>query len=264
MTALLLGVLLAASPVKTTLPKVAAPDWSLVKIDSALGGFYADHLSQAMRTQGFQVVTSKDISALIGQERQKQLLGCSDESTSCLAELGNALGCDGMLMVSLAKLDDSFRGTVRIVSSVDAKVMAETLLEASSEKGLLASLDEAAEQLASKLGPEPKKGSASSLRSLAWVPAAIAGLGVGAAIGGFAVAGDKAEKIQKANVNADVSSEVRDGKTFQAIGFIGAGVGVAALVTAGVMFFTGGNEAPVTPSVQVSASGASIGLSGAF
>ena len=43
-----------------------------------------------------------------------------------------------------------------------------------------------------------------------------------------------------------------------------AGVGGAALVTAGVLFLLGGDPPPVTPQVGVTGAGATLGISGVF
>lgn len=260
MLGVMLTLCLTAAPQTVALPKVAALEWSLVRVDRPLGDFFADHFSAALRQRGLQVVTSKDIGAILGQERQKQLLGCS-EGNSCLAELGNALGCEALLLVSLARLDDSYRGSVRLVSSNDAKVMAETPFEAANDKGLLTALDEAAGRLAEKLGVKVPEAQ-SSLRQWSWVPAVAAAVGVGCAVGGFAVAASRASSIQMSAPGTDVSPLVEQGKTAQTLGWVGAGVGVAGLVAAGVMFFS--EKPAVTPVVQLGPTGASVGLTGAF
>lgn len=59
-----------------------------------MGAALTDHLARAIT--GVRVVTARDISVLLGFERQKQLLGCSDDGM-CMAELGNALGVQGVL-----------------------------------------------------------------------------------------------------------------------------------------------------------------------
>jgi TolB-like protein len=60
------------------------------------------------------VVTQSDVSALLGVEKTRQMLGCAE--SGCMAEIGGALGADrvvhgsvgkvgGSLMVNLSALD---------------------------------------------------------------------------------------------------------------------------------------------------------------
>lgn len=77
---------------------------------------------------GVSVMSDADMTAILGLERQKQMLGCADES--CLAELGGALGVDrlitgsvgrigGTLVVNIASLDPK---KVRAVASVSERL----------------------------------------------------------------------------------------------------------------------------------------------
>lgn len=77
---------------------------------------------------GVAVMSEADMTAILGLERQKQMLGCADES--CLAELGGALGVDrlitgslgrigGTLVVNIASLDPK---KVRAVASVSERI----------------------------------------------------------------------------------------------------------------------------------------------
>lgn len=69
----------------------------------------------------FSVISSADIRALLGQERQKQLIGCSDESTSCAAELAGALGAPFMLRGTVARLGDSYQLTLQTLDAAKAQ-----------------------------------------------------------------------------------------------------------------------------------------------
>src|SRR5207249_230693 len=81
------GVVLAAEPIK-----LAAIPLSAVEIDAQRAAFFSEHLSSSMASSQVRVVTPQEINALLGIERQKVLLGCSDAASTCMAELGNALG----------------------------------------------------------------------------------------------------------------------------------------------------------------------------
>jgi hypothetical protein len=76
-------------------------------VDEGLAAQLSDVLAGEMRkAPGVSVLTDADIAAVLGLERQKQLLGCSD--SSCLAELGGALGVDRLVHGSLGKVGESY------------------------------------------------------------------------------------------------------------------------------------------------------------
>ena len=60
--------------------------------------------SEVQRRGFFQVISQQDIATMLGLERQKQLMGCADDSTSCLAELSGALGARFVMSGTLTRL----------------------------------------------------------------------------------------------------------------------------------------------------------------
>lgn len=254
-SALLLSFALTATP-----QKLAVPEWKTVNMPADLAGFYAGEFARALRAQGFEVVTASDIRTLLGFERQKQLLGCTEDGTSCMAELGAALGCEAIVAADLARLDDSYRGTVRVLSATSGKTLASEPVRATGQRALAEALELAAERLTLQLRP-PAPTSAPSARSLAWLPFAVGlGCGGGAAVT-FAVAGSNYAAIPARN-EGDALALARDGEALQIAGWALGGVGAAALVTAGVMWLTGGAPPPVTPQVSVVNGGGAVGVAG--
>lgn len=85
-----------------------------------------DALAGELRKRGgVSVLTQSDVAALLGAERTRQMLGCTD--SGCIAELGGALGADRVvhgsigrvgesLVVNLAALDPRRAATVASVS----------------------------------------------------------------------------------------------------------------------------------------------------
>jgi len=261
---LALVVAVAAAP-----PKLAATEWTVVKVEKDLASFFADELARGLRKHGVAVVTSADIQAVLGLERQRQLLGCADDSRgSCLAELGGALGCEGILQGKVARLDGSLRANLKVLSTADGHTVAETVVEASSEKDFVAKLEDAAGRLAAplveKAGPVAAVAErAPTLRSRAWIPAALGGA---VAIAGGVLVGlawrNSALIDQQLSLTHTVDSSLalaRDGKLMQELGWVGLGVGAAALVSAGLMFLLGA-EPPVQPQVLITPTGASVQL----
>lgn len=56
---------------------------------------------------------------MIGLERQKKLLGCADDRSSCVAELAGALGTDGIIVGSPGKPGTNFTISLKIIRARD-------------------------------------------------------------------------------------------------------------------------------------------------
>lgn len=78
-------------------------------------------LTEAASMRGFDVIGRSDINSIIGFEKQKQVIGCSDDST-CLAEVGGALGVDFILVGSLGRLGSLYRIDLKLVETKRARV----------------------------------------------------------------------------------------------------------------------------------------------
>lgn len=78
-------------------------------------------LTAASTMGGFEVIGRSDIAAMIGFEKQKQVLGCTEDS-SCLAEVGGALGVDLIMVGSLGRLGSLYRIDLKIVDTKKARV----------------------------------------------------------------------------------------------------------------------------------------------
>jgi hypothetical protein len=260
-TALLLVSLLAAAPVQ----KLALPGLTGVRLPPDLVEFYAEHLAGSLRAQGLSVVTAKEITTVLGLERQRQLLGCSEASESCMAELAGALGVDGTLMGSIAKLDDTYQVQLKVLSAGGARVLAEFKGSARSENHLLSRLDDAAAELAVSLKPLAPPPTA---RSAAWIPALF---GAAALLtgGGFWLDANAAH-VALIGTGTPLSSTDSDGLVLRGersllVAAIGLGVGAASLVAAGAMLLFGGPpSATPTPTAWLVPGGFGVGVSGAF
>ena len=67
-----------------------------------------------------RVIGRSDIDAMLGMERQRDLLGCED--TSCFAELGGALGVERVLQMHVAQTEDGWVVTGKIINTRRAVV----------------------------------------------------------------------------------------------------------------------------------------------
>lgn len=68
------------------------------------------------RRSGIAVLTQSDIAALLGVEKTRQMLGCSE--SGCMAEIGGALGADRVIHGSLGRVGGSL---VVNLSALDAR-----------------------------------------------------------------------------------------------------------------------------------------------
>jgi hypothetical protein len=104
-------------------------------IEPAAAEVLTDALVGQMRKRsGLSVLSPTDVSAMIGFEREKALLGCSD--ASCLSEIAGAMGADRLISGNLGRIGGSL---VVYLTSVDPKrarvvaTVSERLTRASDE-----------------------------------------------------------------------------------------------------------------------------------
>lgn len=267
------AVVLLAAPLQ-----VAAPDLSAVDVDTKRVTFYTEHFGQALTRAGMTVVTSKQMQAVLGLERQKELMGCTSESASCIAELASALGADAILSGTVARVGRSYRLSLNLVSAKDAATLSVHQAKLDDENALLDELDRVAPRMARealiKLRPSEAtqisggvtqaSSSATFARRYAWVPA-VGGLvlaGAGTAL--YISSNSRLEVLTRGQFTRVEDAEAaRDsGKLQRGLAYTGFGLGAAGLAAAAVMFFTGGDG----PSVAVipNAEGAALSLGGTF
>lgn len=254
--------LVAAALVTGATPTVASPEWNAVNVKKELVTFYADALAEALRKQGLKVVTAQDIATLLGMERQKQLLGCDESSTSCMAELANALGCEATLVVNVARFDDgSFRGIAKLLGSRDGGVLSSVKLDSGSEKRFLDALEDSAEVLARPLLPKvgPQKPGFSRFW---WIPGALGAVGAGVGAALLVDARAQYDAIPGTASRLEAEQLAEHGKGSQFVGGLALGVGAGLLVAGAVMALW--PASPVTPQVALTPGGASLAVGGTF
>jgi hypothetical protein len=71
-------------------------------LDATLVGLVAAEA----QTLGYGVVSSADLSAMLSLEKQEDLLACED-NTSCLSEIGGALGVDLLVAGTVSKVGET-------------------------------------------------------------------------------------------------------------------------------------------------------------
>jgi hypothetical protein len=257
----------AALPHPAGILRIAAPDLQLVNVTADLGGLYAEHFAQHLASDAVSVVTSKKINALLGLERQRQLVGCGD--SSCFLELANALGADAIVTGSIGRVGGLYQININIISSRDGATLSARSVQASSDEAVLQTLaatgEDMSRELLRKLRPKVFVGG--RLRRLSWIPA-VAGVAAGV-VGGILLA-DAASTSHQLNGKTGSTAPgalsvaqgqqlVSQGQSQQLWGWVAAGGGVALLAAGAGMFLFGG-------AVEVSGSpaGAGVSVSGSF
>ncbi|MHB1846299.1 MAG: hypothetical protein ACYCWW_15860 [Deltaproteobacteria bacterium] len=115
---LLLLAALAAPTTKVAVTEIEAGVGAAPKVAHLVTNLVTSELRQ---NSGLAVTSQEDIQNLLGFQKQKQLLSCSD--VSCLAEVGGALGVDQMVMGSISALGTSYVLVLRAIDVRHAKVI---------------------------------------------------------------------------------------------------------------------------------------------
>ncbi len=270
---LLTAVLLGADP---SPPKLAMPGLSVIGIEAQYAEFLGEHLAQQLTFEGLDVVTTKEIASLLGIERQKQLLGCGETASSCIAELASALGADGVLMGDVAKVGGKTQINLKIISARDGTTLAAFSDRVEGEEAVLDGLTRASAQLAEGTAKALKRTLvpvALSLRGGAstppwWVPvvagAVVAGTGVVLFLLGNADYARLVGATPTARIGLTEAASLRDGGALkQGLGVTLIGVGAAAIVGGGVWWLLGRTSGPAL-AVVPGGDGATLVVSGGF
>ncbi len=149
---MLLALLLVAAP-----PSIAVLDVRTGPgVDPALGPFLAQVLASEVQARtGAAPLVSADITAMLGFERNKRMLGCSDdESSECVAEIAGALGVAEVLASSVALASGRYLVSASLLDSRHARPLKRATESAAVDPDALAqAMRRAAWQIFG--GPEP-------------------------------------------------------------------------------------------------------------
>ncbi len=120
MTALLVALALAAAPAEK--PKLVVLNLSP---GAGVAAEEANALTEAVTAEVaqrgfFDVVAASEVQTLLGVERQRQVMGCSEED-SCLQELAGALGARFVMSGSVGKLGEAYQLSLQTLDSKKAQ-----------------------------------------------------------------------------------------------------------------------------------------------
>lgn len=263
---LVLPAVVLAVASATPQPSLAAPGLQNANADEKIVAFFNETFAQQLSLQGLRVTTPNEIQSVLGFERQKQLLGCSDDSSSCLAELAGALGVDALVTGSVAKFGNTFAINLKIVSAKDAKPLSvastrldgeNTVLEWLTNQARIAAEDVrrafgAAAAPAAAVTPRlPSSPAAYPLRGYSWIPAGAGAIALAAGGAMFFTSASERKKVETGVMpSGPLGSYVEANAALERNGLILAGVGAAAVAAGAVMFFLPGAPAPSVAAIR--------------
>jgi len=244
--------------------KIAVLDVVSTGVDANVAPLLSEVLtSEVHALKRFDVIAGSDIAALIGFEKQRDLVGCTDEA--CMAEIGGALGVDQILVAHVGKIGSTFLVNVKLIDIRNTKVVDRVSETVKGEIDVLISTVKAAvTRLFAEPAPQPAATSSEKVIETAPTTTArqeVTTGGVGAlpiamwAIGGVALGAGVYFNItargHAANANDENfiggQREIDAAESAQTISFVGLGVGVAAIATGFALWASSGESAEPPP-----------------
>lgn len=156
-TVMLLAAVLAAEADK---PKLLVLDvQALGGADATLAQAVTQAVISEVSAKGFyQVLSSRDLSAMLGIERQKQLMGCGEDSSSCLTELSGAINAQFAVAGSVSRFGDALQLNLQLFDNKKGQVVHRATRLSKSESELRTQVIYAvAEATGTPLPPPPSK-----------------------------------------------------------------------------------------------------------
>ncbi|MGV3624796.1 MAG: hypothetical protein ACO1OB_28510 [Archangium sp.] len=263
----MLTLLLALSLGAAEKPKLVVLELTAgAGVEDSLTAPLTEAITNEVQARGyFDVMSSRDVKALIGMERQRELMGCSDASKSCMTEISGALGARFILSGSLSKLGDAWQLTLSALDSQKAQPLGRATRLARSLEALRTMLPFAVSEATATPAPPPPS------RVLPWTL-----LGVGAAASLFGVVWGALSFSQEQQLAAvldtgantpgvlgtrdSYAAQLKSIETQRWVAVGALGVGVASLIIGAVLMPSDGGST----AIAVVPTGNGLGLAGRF
>ncbi len=142
----------ASPPLPVAVPQLEA-EATLEHQARSVTALLASHLAE---TPGLRVLTSADVQAMVGQARERELLGAQGcAGGSCASALAGATGARYVVSGRLDRHGERYVLTTALLDSQEARPLARPRAEAATEAGLPEAATDVAEQLLGALRLAP-------------------------------------------------------------------------------------------------------------
>ncbi|HYV47879.1 MAG TPA: hypothetical protein VFA20_23630 [Myxococcaceae bacterium] len=128
-------------------------------VEPEVAASLTEAITKEISSRGFfEVMSMAEIQTILGSERRRQVTGCKENATDCLAELADASGARFVVSGSLAKLGNAYQLSLQTLDTSKAQVIGRATRIASDLNTLLSLVPwTAAEATATPLPPPPSR-----------------------------------------------------------------------------------------------------------
>lgn len=217
-----------------------------------------EQLAAGIQARRYSVMSPADLSARLGFDRQRALLGCTD--ASCLVEVGQALGVDRLVSGTITVVGHSVVINLLLLNNQSGAVdfrYSERVKNATDE-AFLDLVPAAVNALFPAQNVEAHAAPGlSGVRVAAWVTlgVGVAALATGAAFFGIARAAQGEVTAGNPAPYLTLQEKVSAGRMNDVIGFTALGTGGALAVTSILLFVLGPSTAPAVSFAPSSGGG---------
>lgn len=207
---------------------VVTPLQAQRNVDDGLVTLLGEVMLTELAAHGHAVVGYSDIKAMLDNEAAKAVVDC--EGTTCLAELGDALGARRLLHSSLGRIGGQYVINLKLIdvetSSVTSRVTRQ--VGADDEAALIQAIREGVAELMQDQAPASPSAVGRLGLGITGVVVGLAGAGTGAAFGALAATDLKYAPIDP-RYEASIA-QANQNAFFSTIGWVVGGAGVAVAV----------------------------------
>ncbi|MFH1809067.1 MAG: DUF3829 domain-containing protein [Pseudomonadota bacterium] len=114
---------------------------------------------------GLDVLSSADLRAVIALEAEKQMVGCDEADSACLAEIAGALGARFIVISQIGALERSLVLGLTLYDAQAGRAAGRELVRAASLEGLVEQVPPTVQRLVSRI-PSSNNGAAAKVRVL--------------------------------------------------------------------------------------------------
>jgi TolB-like protein len=128
-------------------------------VEPEIAASLTEAITKEISSRGFfEVMSMAEIQTIISSERRRQVTGCKETATDCLAELADASGARFVVSGSVAKLGTAYQLSLQTLDTQRAQVMGRATRIASDLATLLSLVPwTSAEATATPLPPPPSR-----------------------------------------------------------------------------------------------------------